>query len=374
VGDVADLPVKSRTRLSDGRSGRGGRSPHGGFWDDPSGLAQRIAGVPQPSRTSWYRIGDGTLAIQSDNRPFRDRFQLLFGECRVAAPLAAPRVRCRVQSISTPAVSLVTFDDAEPLDQVAFAQSVFVDRGYRIAPSPVVGWHLVSPSGDPPLLAMAEGRILARRRGPWQGFVGSLAVNRVLRTHRDAIFFHAAAIGIGDAGLLMTGIKGGGKTTLALALAARGHAYFGDEMTGVRIGSGEIIPLRRAASVRDGPRAQAVAQALRRRRYNTERFPDGSRRARVPVGRLLPQAATRPARLRHVLVLRRFATTPRLETFAPGPEHLQFLSPLACSLWHVPPARRAMQILSLLAGAHCSFLDVGPPDATADLLQRMVEG
>jgi hypothetical protein len=364
--------VRSRTPVSHGRPARSGRSALSG-WGDPEGLAQRIMATSAPGRPTWYRLGDAALAVRSDNKPFRDRFRLLFGECRTDSPPAAARVQCRVVSIPSPAVSLVTFDDGEPLDQVAFARAIFADRGYRISTTPLAGWHVVTADDGPPILAMSDGRILARRRGAWEGFVGSLAVNRVLRLQRDSVFLHAAAVAIGGAGLLMTGPKGGGKTTLALALAARGHAFFGDEMTGVRLGSRELIPLRRAASVRDGPRARAVDQALQGRTVTTDRFPDGSRRARVPVGRLFPQAALRPAMLRHVVVLRRLGAAPRLESFIPGPEHLRYISPLACSLWDLPPARRAMQILSLLAGVQCSFLDVGTPEATADLLQRTME-
>jgi serine kinase of HPr protein (carbohydrate metabolism regulator) len=53
-------------------------------------------------------------------------------------------------------------------------------------------------------------------------------------------------------GLLLVGPKGSGKTTISLALAARGHDFLGDEMAGVRIGSLELVPVRRSLAVRDG--------------------------------------------------------------------------------------------------------------------------
>jgi hypothetical protein len=294
----------------------------------------------------------------------------LFGECAGDGPTSGDlTVSCQVRSLSAPAVSLVSFDDPEPLDQVRFAHAMFSDRGYEPAPTPHAGWHLF---GDA-ILAAADRQILVQRGPRWQGFVGSLAVNRLLRLQRDVLFFHAAAAGIGGRGVLIVGPKGSGKTTLALALAARGHAFFGDEITGVRTQSRDVVSIRRAASVRAGPRSRAVARALASRRFAADRFPDGSTRTRVNVGGVFPGAASRPARIQQVVFLRGFAPAVQHEPFAARPQDARLLTPLACTLWEVAPERRLMHLLSFLAGVRCAFLDVGEPDATARAIEQLVE-
>ena len=59
--------------------------------------------------------------------------------------------------------------------------------------------------------------------------------------------------------------------------------------------------------------------------------------------------------------------------FAARSHDVRLLTPLACTLWEEAPARRAMQLLSLLAGTRCAFLDVGEPDATARAIEQLVE-
>lgn len=370
MDDVVGPPAPVAVQRQNGRSTRGGRSAQRGlWWHDAAALAARIDASRRDPSGAWYRLGDGWLSVASDDAPFRRRFRTLFGECAAGVPDAGvPTVRCRVRSLPSPAVALVDFDD-EPLDQVSFARAVFADRAYAATAAAETGWQ---PFGDA-ILADSDRRLLVRRRAAWQSFAGSLAVNRLLRLQRDVLFFHAAAAGVGERGVLIVGPKGSGKTTLSLALAARGHAFFGDEIAGVRIATRDVVPVRRAASVRVGPRARAVTQALRARRYATDRFPDGTTRRRVGVGTLFPGAATGAARLEQIVFLRGFAPTVRPQPFAPRARDTRLLTPLASTLWAVAPERRAMHFLSFLAGVRCAFLDVGEPEATARVIEQLVE-
>ena len=77
---------------------------------------------------------------------------------------------------------------------------------------------------------------------------------------------------------MLVGPKGAGKSTLALALAARGHALLGDEHACYLPATGELLPFRRPVGIKPGPRAAAVESALlapgpfaRARRHDADR-------------------------------------------------------------------------------------------------------
>jgi hypothetical protein len=347
------------------------------WWREASRLADGLAAFSGEGRPARYRLGDGYLEVRSEDARLGDRLELLFRECAVAQlpEDGLPRVRCTVQAPAGAEFALVAFEDPEPLDQVAFTLQVISDRGYQEAPSLVPGWRMIAmptPEGVGQV-AMSGSRLLVDRATPWQALVGSLAMNRLFRLQRGLLFLHAGSVGIRGRGVLLVGPKGAGKTTLSLALAARGHDLLGDEIAGVRIGSLELVPVRRSLAVRDGPRAEAVGGALDRVAAPYEPFPDGTQRRRAYAGQLFPGASVSPLPLREVIFLRGFAPEPRLEAVRPGREHLGLLTPLGASLWGVPAFSRARDLLKLITGARCSMLHAGQPDATAELLIHSVE-
>jgi hypothetical protein len=181
--------------------------------------------------------------------------------------------------------------------------------------------------------------------------------------------FHAGSVTIGERGLLIIGPKGSGKTTLSLALAARGHGFLGDEIAALRLATSELLPLRRSTSIRPGVRAPRVDAALRAAAIPAETFPDGTTRVRAGIERLFPANVASAAHLSAIVFLRGMRSTPRLEAFVPQREHLCLLTPLASTLWYLPPAVRAMRLLGILPKARCYWLETGAPDDTADLLE-----
>ena len=68
-----------------------------------------------------------------------------------------------------------------------------------------------------------------------------------------------------------------------------------------------------------------------------------------------------------------FAETPEARRFDPAPPDAGALAPFASSLWGVPDALRALRIGALMAPCACYRLVAGPPDETADLLERIME-
>ena len=304
------------------------------------------------SATRWYRLGDGAVGLETDDHSLQERFDEIYGECAVAEPGGLVPVRCRVTVAAGSAD--IAFDDPEPLDVPSFAAAVFPGREF-------------------PCEVSSDGRsIRAAHDTPWRPFVANLAVSRVQRLQRQVMFFHAASLSVGGRGLLAFGPKRTGKTTLAMAMASRGHALLGDELAAVRFPALQLLPVRRSLAVRAGPAASQARAALDRLGPDTEIFPDGERRERAAAGSLYPPA-TDPVPLTGVLLLRTFADRAFAEPAAPSPALLSRLTPLAASLWNRPPGAVTVQLMRLLASARTWWIDAGPPDETAQMVEQLLE-
>lgn len=325
------------------------------------------------SRTAWawYRLGDGWLAVQSADAPFAERVAELYRDCATTPPPAdaGPIVWCEVRVEGAHAV--LTLHDGEPLDQVAFALDLFADRGFGAVPGAPAGWQALQLGTEPAAgtVLVAGDAVIAPVEGAWRSFAGSLAVSRLFARQGELVFLHAASVSVRGTGMLLIGPKGAGKTTLALALGARGHDCLGDEIAAVRLATHELVPVRRSLAVRDGPRAAAVAAALGA--APRERFPDGSHRTRSHASVLFPGPQPAPAPLRHVVFLRGMGPAPVLTARGATRADLGALSPLGATLWGRPPFQRARDLLGLLARASCHDLILGDPDDTAARLDQL---
>jgi hypothetical protein len=285
---------------------------------------------------------------------------VLYRECRAGpgedAADGSSRVTCTVRVKPGETTGMVTLEDGEPLDMAEFIFHVFPDRGYREIRSDVPGWRVVAlGSGDGGgSVAVSGSQLLFRAGDPWRALAGSVAVSRLIRLQRRLIFFHAASIGVSGSGVMLIGPKGAGKTTLSLALAARGHSFLGDEIAGVR-------------------RADAVSDALERMTAPLEIYPDGSERLRAQAAELFPSPPPTSLPLGAVVFLCGFGPEARLERFEPGREHLQELTPIGATLWAMSPARRAFDMLSLLSRARCYRMVMGGPEDSAACIERVME-
>lgn len=345
------------------------------WWDEAPDLLKSAFQHPQGrTRRFHYRFGLGSFALDSDDDPLNRRFSELYpeGESAEAGGVDGPSIRCCVRSLESPAVAAIRFEDPEALDALEFCRVLFPDRSYVPGPGTREGWQTIAQARSPdrPLIAMNGSSAIADRAQMWQPLVANLAVNRLLRLQREVLFFHAASASVGGRGLMFVGAKGAGKTTTALTLAARGHGFLGDEIAAVRTSDRTLLPFRRAASIREGVKAVTLRQRLESGRFPAERFPDGSARVLASVAHLFPGSSAEPATLDGVFFLRRFDDRPRIEPFEFGREHFQMLTPLGSSMWGMPAGVRMLQLSRIMREVRCHHLDPGPPDDTAELLER----
>jgi hypothetical protein len=332
--------------------------------------------MPEPGPCARYRLGDGFLEVRSADAGFSDRLGMLYRECLTAGEGQAglPRVSCAVKVEGAGGIGLATVADDEPLDLADFVLGVFPERGFGEVTSSVPGWRVITLGDDGGSSVAVKGsQVLFRYDDPWRALVGSLGVSRLIRLQRRHLFFHAATVGVARSGLLLVGPKGAGKTTLSLALAARGHAFLGDEIAGVRLDSFEVVPLRRSLAVRRGPRAQAVSDALTRAAASIETYPDGSERLRAQALDLFPGSSELSLPLKALFFLQGFGPTPLAERLEPGRDLIRQLTPMGATLWGVHPARRAFDMLSMLSRVRCYRMVLGEPEASAACIERTME-
>jgi hypothetical protein len=68
----------------------------------------------------------------------------------------------------------------------------------------------------------------------------------------EHLLFHAAALEIHGAGLLLPGASGSGKSTLTAALASSGAGYLSDELVALDLASGALVPYPKPISLKSG--------------------------------------------------------------------------------------------------------------------------
>jgi hypothetical protein len=257
-----------------------------------------------------------------------------------------------------------------PIDQREFSFAIETELGnFQMLPIYEPAWRCIAFRGsDIPALAFRGRDCIFSLEPRWRLCIVWYLFWRLLRMRSDAIFFHASAMGMFGEGTIFIGPGGGGKSTTALALAARGHNFLSDEVAGYVPARGELIPFRRPVGIKPGPRASAVTGGLSPEVVKQiER--DGF--VRIDVNSLFPVAPPSPLPLRRVVFLRGFAERPRLERIRPGRGEIVELQPLMSSFLNAPHSRRVFELTRLLSSAKVYQLHLGDPDVTAAYLEEM---
>lgn len=348
------------------------------WWLDAPRIVRSIEQQePEPRDSICYRFGDGILQLASDYPRLRETFEHVYGDCAVPPLIALqqPLVSCVARRGRNVPLLLLTFTKGAPQD----AASAFMPkRATQVWDSPLAGWRLAGTEGTPTLAASGSHVLIDARRA-WRRFPIEYLVNATLTAQPELIGLHAASLESHNAGFLLAGRSGSGKTTTALHLAARGAALLGDEIALIRLATNELVPLRRTVNLRPGPRAPELSQALGRI-VRHDLIDDDGDGDPLRIDEVFPGTRVQSASLRAAFLLDGFAERPSLAPLRPTLHDLKTFGVLAgheiATLWGLPAARRALRLMvvkQLLDQLPCWLLKVGGPTETADLIERTME-
>jgi hypothetical protein len=200
-------------------------------------------------------------------------------------------------------------------------------------------------------------------------FTDAVAMTAFFTSIDDLIALHAAAVTDGRSAAFIAGVSTAGKSTTAIACFRRGLQLYSDEFCLVRAGG--VLPHPRAISVRreglelllsDATPPSPVDAWLRANR--------GHDRENVGFDELFGSAtwpAPHPLRVAFAAVAKGLA--PRLRSIEPG-QMLAHTMPFA----RLKPRGldRVAALLRVLQPVACYELTLGPPDATAELIGRIL--
>jgi hypothetical protein len=327
-----------------------------------------------------FRLAAARATVRTHNARFRERFLELFRDCLEGVDGQSHALTADLEVVAS------SHDDAvfarisahDGANARARLTTIFPELDLVDALcEPCRGWSLLARRSAPavPVVAICRDGLLLDASTPWQILVTHYFIDHLMRLQPDWGFFHAATMTMGSSGVFLAGAKGAGKSSLSLALAARGHAFLGDEIAAIHADTGEIAAFPRAVSIRPGPQAHAVERYFERQGPEARTRADGTDRIRLAVSRIFPDAAPRPARLTHAFFLEEHAPAPHAERLQFAARDLSRLGPLHGTLDAQAAAKKVIRFLNLFSGIECYRLSPGGgPDRTSELIESIVEG
>ena len=347
-------------------------------------LVQRAPGQsPHSPEVGCYRFGSAVVEIASDYQPLIAELAAFYGDCGHAeSAVDARRIGCTATLLpGTPLLSL-SFDTAPSRGpvEVALGMYRFCRRSpYVEQPGPLPGWRVVTDTTGARRLIVAGGGRMALVNldlAPPE-FVLDCIVGNALAAQPDILFLHAASVGIAGAGALILAPSFGGKSTTALTLASRGHAFLGDDVGAIRLATRELLPFPRSAGLREGPLERMLHARLRTCRHLRAPARDGVTRTVVRVSDLFPQSVGGPLPLRFAFLLNGITDQAKITPFQPGQDELQRLRSMvvldAVPGWGRSAGHDLMQLLAvmrLLSKLRCYKLETGSIEDAASLIEH----
>ena len=132
--------------------------------------------------------------------------------------------------------------------------------------------------------------------------------------------------------------------------------------------SRQLLPFRRPAGIKPGPRAEAVTRSLERVQPRGDE--DGM--LRVDADALFELAPASPLTLDAVIFLEGFGAETRIERIQPGRDELAMMQPMATTLSGAPPAARVFEMIRLLGSVRCYRMTAANPDQTVSILEGVL--
>ena len=333
-------------------------------------------------RSAWFQFADVSVELVSDHAPLFAEFDAFYGDCAIADPGSTGMcLRCTASVREGSAFMALHFEGVgvrDPLD-IALGQYRFLRHPpYVEAARPIEGWRALVHAGSPgQLLIASDGRrTFINQDGAPPEFVLDCIVGAAQSAQPGVMFLHAASVGVDGAGALLLGASHAGKSTNALALALRGHAFLGDDVAAVRLVSRTLLPFPKSAGLRAGPLADLLAQRVQACAHIRAPARNGVLRTVVRAGALFPGSSSGPLPLRYAFLMDGTTGHGRLTAFKPGHRDLMRLRDIVITdtapAWGLSPGRDLMQLLGvidLLSGLQCFLLERGSTQDTAQMIE-----
>lgn len=357
------------------------------WWAVPPALLESIEERARESQTTVsYQFGDDVFRMDTNEPLLLEAFRQRYGDCAVSGSSASggSTVRCTIWRSFEPQLVVLTFLEGAPPDPAAAAPQLLrptlAVAPFRVWDSAPPGWRLAGGATGP-VLAARDTQVLLHPKMIPPEFLVEYLVGITLGGQPGLLPIHGAALEVAQAGVVLVGASHAGKTTMALHLAARGHTLLSDEIALVRLATREVVPFRRTANLRTGPRGRELTALLGRFDEGNGFFADDEWTVPYRIAELFPDCPPRPVRARAVYFLSGFTDRPSLTPFSftlENPDILRWITTpeIAYCSWGVAPARRTFRLMVLrevLSRMPCWRLTVGPPSDTAALIERNME-